>query len=151
MEELGSWWVALTLAHLAATAVMVGLIWTVQIVHYPLFALVGPQTYPDYQSQHMTRISVLLAVPWGVEALTGLAVVVLAPDAALRIVGVAALALQGAVVAVTALVAAPAHEKMLDGFVPELHRRLVRSNWVRTLLWTARGGLAVVLVWWSTP
>ena len=32
---------ALLAAHAAATWALVGLIWTVQVVHYPLFALVG--------------------------------------------------------------------------------------------------------------
>jgi hypothetical protein len=46
----------------------------------------------------------------------------------------------------TALVQAPIHGRLARGFDPALHRRLVRSNWVRTGLWTMRGLVAAILV-----
>jgi hypothetical protein len=38
--------------HLAATAAMVGLIWFVQVVHYPLFASVGADEFVAYENAH---------------------------------------------------------------------------------------------------
>jgi hypothetical protein len=40
----------------------------------------------------------------------------------------------------------PAHEGLSQRFDPDLTRRLVRTNWIRTIGWTARGVLAVVMV-----
>ena len=37
---------------------MVGMIWTIQIVHYPLFAFVGSETYEDFQAKHVEVIGV---------------------------------------------------------------------------------------------
>ena len=53
--------------HALSTWFMVGMIWTIQIVHYPLFAFVGSETYEDFQAKHVEVIGVLLVVPWLVE------------------------------------------------------------------------------------
>ena len=41
--------------HFAATFYMVGLVWFVQRAHYPLFAAVGSQQFPDYERAHALR------------------------------------------------------------------------------------------------
>jgi len=128
---------------------MVGLIWVMQIVHYPLFAQVGDATYGSFQSGHMRRISQVLFVPWGIEALTTVALVALAPTARLRVAAIVGLALFAAVTIVTGLLAAPIHGRLVDGFDDAEHVRLLAVNWARTLLWTARGVIALVIVWWA--
>lgn len=40
------------LLHLAACLFMVGVIWVVQVVHYPLFSRVGAAGFMDYAQQH---------------------------------------------------------------------------------------------------
>jgi hypothetical protein len=40
------------LAHAAATLFMVGLIWFVQVVHYPLFSRVGSDAFVPYAAAH---------------------------------------------------------------------------------------------------
>ena len=37
---------------LALTLYMTGMIWSMQILEYPLFALVGPQEFPAYHTRH---------------------------------------------------------------------------------------------------
>jgi hypothetical protein len=83
--------------------------------------------------------------PWvvlpamGVEVATALALAVLrwgTPDAPLALAGPGLL---GVIWASTALVQAPLHGRLVSGFDAEIHRRLVRSNWVRTLAWGFRG------------
>lgn len=128
---------------------MVGLIWVMQIVHYPLFARVGDATYGSFQSEHMRRISQVLFVPWGIEALTTLALVFLAPTNRLRIAAIVGAILFAAVTVVTGLLAAPIHGRLVDGFDPTDHGRLLAVNWVRTVLWSARGLVALAVVWWS--
>lgn len=139
--------VALALVHLAATGFMAGLSWTVHVVHYPLFARVGDGDYGGYQRAHMTRISWLLAVPWGTEVVSALALALFAPDGAAQVlawIGAIAVVL---LVAVTALLAAPAHGRLVAGFDPMLHRRLLAVDGVRVALWSLRLGLAVGIVW----
>jgi len=128
---------------------MVGLIWVMQVVHYPLFARVGDETYGGFQTEHMRRISQVLFIPWGLEALTTIALVVMAPTTRLRVIALIGAALFVAVTLITAGLAAPIHGRLVDGFDADEHRRLLAVNWPRTLLWTARGIVALFLVWWS--
>ena len=49
----------LLLLQLATTLPLAGLIWTIQVVHYPLFAGVGPARFAAYHADHshgMTRV-----------------------------------------------------------------------------------------------
>ena len=39
----------------------------------------------------------------------------------------------------------PAHRRLESGFDPMACRRLVRSNWARTIAWTLRGGVALAM------
>lgn len=133
--------------HAAATMAMVGLIWTVQVVHYPLFENVGAEVYPEYQSRHIDRIGAVLVVPWGLEGITIVALLVLAKERLMRTLAFTGAALMGLILLVTMIWAAPVHGELLDGFDPEQHDTLMWSNLIRTLLWTARGGVAMAMVW----
>lgn len=58
---------AVVLANLVVTGYLAGLIWCIQIVHYPLFATVGDAAFPGYHRAHLTRISAIVAAPMVVE------------------------------------------------------------------------------------
>ncbi|MBJ7294366.1 MAG: hypothetical protein JHC78_12585, partial [Ilumatobacteraceae bacterium] len=111
----------LLIAHLTTTLFMVGLIWTIHIVHYPLFAYVGESTYIAFQTQHVDQIGKLLLLPWLVEGLTLLCVLLLAFLGNHRDLRLPAF-LNGfgmAIALVTSGVwSAPAHGKLADGFDP---------------------------------
>jgi hypothetical protein len=47
-------------ANLAIAAALCGLIWTIQLVHYPLFALVGEAQWVAYGEAHRQRITWLV-------------------------------------------------------------------------------------------
>jgi len=132
----------LSLVHLVATWWMVGMIWVIQAIHYPLFALVG-DTYERYQQAHVDRIGNLVGLPWLVEGLCTLAVFAFAPTWRLRVLTtVSGLAMAGILLA-TVTVSAPVNGDLLDGFDQDLLDRLLVGNGVRTALWTLRGLLAV--------
>ena len=132
------------LAHVAATWTMVGVIWVMQLVHYPLFAYVGTETYTTYQTLHMNRITWIVLPVMALELITAVALVAgYGPDisSGLAWTGAGLLAL---IWALTGLVHAPLHGALSSGFDPQMHRWLVGSNWLRTLAWSIRG----VLVLW---
>lgn len=131
---------AVAAAHLAATLFMVGVIWFVQAVHYPLMAGL-PATYAR---DHAQRTGRLLGPVMLCELLTAAALAWALPDGA-RLAG---LALLLAIWASTWGVQVPCHRRLAAGFDPDAHRRLVATNWARTALWTARGALAVG---WGVP
>lgn len=138
--------VSLALVHLAATWFMVGLIWIIQVVHYPLFAEVGRSSFTGYEAGHTRRMGRLLVVPWGLETLTAAWLVVAPPPDVPWVLPVTGLGLSVVIALVTVAVAVPAHGTLSDHFEPAVHRRLVRSNWLRTVAWSARGVIALAIL-----
>ena len=136
----------LLLAHAAATVAMAGLIWFVQVVHYPLFGAVGAERFGAYESAHRRLTTRVVAPLMLAELATAAALPFRAGVARPEWVPWAGLALLGVVWASTWFVQVPLHETLSAGFDAGAHRRLVRSNWVRTAAWTARAALALWLV-----
>jgi hypothetical protein len=123
---------------------MVGLIWFVQIVHYPLFDRVGRDGFSTYETLHQTRTTLVVAPLMLTEALTAILLVWLQPTSVSAMFAWSGLALVGVIWASTFLWQVPAHERLAKAYDPVAHGALVRSNWVRTAAWTARG----LLVCW---
>jgi len=139
----------LIVIHAAATMFMVGLIWTIDYVHYPLFANVGESTYVSFQAEHVERIGKLLFVPWLTEGITLLGVLALAflgGRKALRVPAVINGAAMAVVLVISGFWSAPAHAKLADGFDKSLHDQLMTVNFIRTLAWTVCGISAVWIV-----
>lgn len=132
----------LLITQLASTLPLIGLIWTVQIVHYPLFKLVGDETQKAYQKAHMNRITWIVGPLMLAELTAAVLLWVGAPTGFWECAGVA---LVGIIWASTALIQVPCHGRLVEGFDPLAHRRLVDSNWIRTIAWTLRGGVVLVM------
>lgn len=132
----------LFLTHAAATWFMTGLIWVIQVVHYPLFARVGAAGYREYQMAHQGLITLVVGPAMLVEAAAALLLLLERRDA-LTLAGALLLA---AVWASTAFLQVPAHNALSGGFDAEAHARLVGTNWIRTIGWTARGFIALLLL-----
>jgi hypothetical protein len=132
--------------HLVATLVMVGVIWMVQLVHYPLFQLVGRDYYRTYHLAHTRSIARLVVPVMVIEAVTAVALVSLfgqRPGAT----GVwAALVLLGVIWGSTALIQVRQHQALARGFDAGVHRALVLGNWLRTVAWTLRGAVLIALL-----
>lgn len=134
------------IAHLASTWGMVGLIWMVQAVHYPLFLAVGQDDFVAYERAHTKRISYIVGPLMGVESLTALALLPLRPEGVSLYLVLAGLVLLGVIHASTVLLQVPAHTKLSESYDRSVIERLVRSNWIRTVGWTLRGFLAAAAV-----
>ena len=133
------------LAHVAATLFMVGVIWFVQVVHYPLFGRVGRAGFAAYSVAHSRLTGLVVGPPMLVEAATALALVVSTPPGVSPVLVWTGLVLLAAVWLSTALLQAPRHTLLGRGFDLPAHRFLVASNWLRTILWSLRG-LVVLLM-----
>jgi hypothetical protein len=134
----------LLLAHAAATLAMAGLIWFVQVVHYPLMARVDAAGFAGYERSHARRTTWVVAPLMLVEAGLALLFVVRPPanvPVAQAWIGVGLVALLWAS---TAALQVPLHHRLARGFDQEAHRRLVASNWIRTAAWSVRGALALL-------
>ncbi|MDZ4699106.1 MAG: hypothetical protein SH809_05310 [Rhodothermales bacterium] len=131
----------LLLVNAFVTWFMLGVILVIQIVHYPLFSRVGREGFAAYQRAHERAITWVVFPPMAVELATAIALVARPPagvPAQLLWVG---LGLVGVIWASTAFLQVPQHTRLEAGFSADAHRKLVRTNWIRTAAWTLRAGL----------
>ena len=129
--------------NLASTWFMVGVIWFVQIVHYPLFGKTGTERFVEYQGSHQRLTTWVVAVPMLAEAATACLLVFNPPPVNIGLVLLAA----GLLIIIwvsTALLQVPCHDELTRGFNAGVHRQLVLTNWLRTICWTLRG---ILLCW----
>lgn len=134
------------LCHAAATLYLVGVVWFVQRVHYPLFAGVGFQHFPAYQRDHVARVTPIVAPIMLIEAGTGLALLAFPPPNVPLMLPGLGLGLLGIIWLSTFLLQVPRHDELKTGFDAASHQRLVATNWIRTILWSLRGGLVLGMI-----
>ena len=122
--------------HLALASLMVGVIWVIQLVHYPSFRFTDREKYVSFQIFHMRKISFIVMPVMVLEFLSGLLLVLYHSnhESLLRISFILLLIIW----LVTALFFAQVHQKLSKGYDETLVRKLVSFNWIRTLLWTIR-------------
>ncbi len=133
----------LVLTHLTATLFMVGVIWFVQIVHYPLFDRVAPSAFTAYSDAHSRLTTYVVGPPMLLELATGILLLVFRPVGVPAAVLWFGLTLIAIIWLSTALLQVPRHEVLGAGFEEITHRGLVVTNWIRTVAWTLRGMLVL--------
>lgn len=137
----------LLFTQLATTLALTGVIWLVQIVHYPLFQFVGDARYREFHEAHMNWITYIVAPLMIAEAVTAGAIIFYPPpNSDIRLLWLG-LILVVVVWASTFFLQVPLHEKLATGFDVDTHRALVSTNWFRTLAWTARAALVLWFAW----
>ena len=123
-------------AHLCCTWALVGLIWTIQLVVYPQFFRIAPAEFGDFHFAHCRRIGILIAPLVLVEFGSAVWLLIVGRRGILFEVSIGLLLLNGLS---TAVFQAPMHLKLMQGFDAPTVRRLIGTNWVRTISWTLRG------------
>lgn len=132
------------LIHYAATVFMTGVIWVIQLVHYPLFDRVGDAQFAGYEASHVARITWVVGPPMLAEAFTALALLSSPMPRVPGWVPWVGAALLAVVWLSTAVWQVPQHDVLARGFDRDAYETLVRTNAVRTAAWTAR---AALLTW----
>lgn len=135
----------LFVVNLAATLIMVGAIWVVQLVHYPLFAQVGAPTFQMYHADHNVLITYIVLPMMLLEAGTAALFIIQRPSYISTAAAWLGLILVGVAWGATLFLSVPQHSILAHGFNAEAHRILVSTNWFRTIAWSLRG----VLVLWQ--
>ncbi|NIL97856.1 MAG: hypothetical protein GTO53_08960 [Planctomycetales bacterium] len=138
---------SLLLVNLAATLMMVGLIWFVQIVHYPLFEHAeGPQ-FKALARDHQRLTTWVVAPLMITELVTAAALIYWRPPNIGNASTLLAFAIVVLIWLITYLVQVPQHEVLSSGYDQQVVRELVRENWWRTAAWSCRGLLVLSMVY----
>ena len=131
----------LLVLQLASTLALFGLIWFVQVVHYPLFDKVGFQAFQQYEESHQRRTTWVVAPLMLTEAGTAVASLWIRPPNVSLPFAICGLVLVAVIWASTFFWQVPVHQLLVGAFDASAHRELVHGNWVRTAAWTARAAL----------
>lgn len=134
------------LVHVFATHFMVGLIWFVQIVHYPLFANIGNAQFKEYEERHQRLTTWVVGPVMLVELITAAALLRYGP-AELTTPAWFGLGLLVLIWLATATLSVPAHKALTVEYSANAYQKLVSTNWIRTAAWTVRGLLVLVLTY----
>lgn len=152
------------LLHGLATCLMAGLCWCVQVVHYPMMGRVPGEMLKQYAAEHARRITWFVAPVMLIEAVTaGLLLLMAVAGQNLGsewawgwasgwawvqgdwrvLVGTGVLVV---IWVSTFGVLVPLHGKLQMTGDVSVVGKLVRHNWVRTVLWTVRAVLALMVL-----
>jgi uncharacterized membrane protein len=138
------------LVHLASTLYLTGLIWVIQLVHYPLMDRVPASRFDEFHAQHTRRISLVVIPPMLVELATAGWLAWQPPGRAPAGLTWIGLALLAVVWLSTFALQVPQHTRLSRGFEAAAHRRLVRGNWIRTAAWSLRAAVALAIAIMAT-
>lgn len=133
-------------AHAVCALLMTGVILFVQIVHYPLMRLVPAEVGIGYAKSHQRRTTIVVAPIMLTELALALVLLTSGATGPAGAMIVAACLLLAAAWLSTFFVQVPLHHRLVLDPDAATVRRLVATNWVRTVAWAARAVLSVLIV-----
>ena len=131
----------------ASALVMTGVIWFVQIVHYPLLAIVPVENAKVVAGEHQSRTAWVVGAPMAVEGVTTLWLMFDRPvDVPWQLAWAGGVCVAIALLC-TVLLSVPRHARMAENPDAKVGRELVLTNWPRTVAWSLHGiiGAAILL------
>jgi len=136
----------LLLVHAFATLFMTGVIWFVQVVHYPLFTAITPEAFPQYERRHTFLTTFVVLPPMFIELITAGWLAFAPPveiDQRLTWIGFGLAVLLWLS---TFLIQVPCHRALEKAHDKRVIRRLVQTNWLRTAAWSVRAVLSLLMI-----
>lgn len=136
---------AVLVAQLIGSAGMFGVIWVIQLVHYPLMKKVPAEAFGVFEAEHQRRITHVVGPLMALEGMSVLAVFFFRPTCLSFTITLVGGLVEAVAIGTTAFVSAPMHGRMAASGSPQLLDRLIATNWIRTVAWTARAALAIMM------
>ena len=133
--------IATTLQYLTTIALF-GLIWTIQLVHYPAFRYVAEEQFNSFQKMHSFNITLFVA-PLMIFELLAAGFLLVAPSISLSQAILFLIVLL--IWMSTFFLSVPYHNTLSKGKDERVIEKLILTNWIRTILWTLKLILIMVL------
>ena len=131
--------------HIVSTSIMVGVIWIMQLVHYPSFSFINIEDYKSFQEFHMKRISLVVIPAMTIELTSGILIFWIHQTN--NIFFNVSLFCLFFIWSITAILFSKMHQKLTLGYQILIVTKLVNLNWIRTISWTLRLGLVLFVGW----
>lgn len=129
----------------ALTFMMVGVMWFMQIVHYPLYKKIK-EGFGDYERTYLRRSSLLLAPLMLGEAVTALLLIGLTKSSVTTRLAALNLIFLTIIWIATLLFQVVQQQKLAVRFSAHIHHALLGTNWIRVTLWSLRGLILIALL-----
>ena len=114
---------------------LTGVIWTIQLVHYPSFHFIDKLSFTNFHNFHERRISIIVMPLMFIELITSIA---LYTHNMWSIVFTLNLLVVVLIWCSTFFVQVPIHSILSQKKDKDLIEKLVNTNWIRTFLWSMR-------------
>ena len=111
------------------------LIWIIQLVHYPSFHYIDPSKFTAFHKHHSKSITIIVMPLMLAELFISFLLAYKSGFAPLESV---ALAMVIGVWLSTFLIQIPLHDQLSDENDPIVVSKLVKTNWIRTVLWSGK-------------
>ena len=132
--------------HLVSACIMVGVIWFVQLVHYPLLAVVPVESAKQVAEKHQKWTGIVVGPPMAVEGVSTLILWANTPAGVWWWLTWANGACLAVALLCTIFLSVPRHARMVEAPDAQVGKELVLTNWPRTIAWTMCGLLAAVML-----
>jgi hypothetical protein len=130
--------------YLYSNLFLIGLIWTVQVVHYPSFKYVDKDKYNDFQQFHMSAITFIVMPAMVIELFSGIVLTLTQFQNLWFILSFICLVF---IWGWTFFVNVPIHSKLVKDSSDDLISDLVKSNWPRTIAWSLKLVFTVLYIY----
>ena len=121
--------------HIISTSIMVGVIWVIQLVHYPSFKYVNESDYINFQKYHMSNISYIVFPVMFTELITALIILFFGEKSLFFVLSLICLFL---IWVITGVLFTKYHSILKEGKDLMIIEKMIKANWIRALLWTMR-------------
>jgi hypothetical protein len=138
--------VVILLVYVAATLSMAGVSWFLQVVHHPLYDLVGREGFAAYETAYNRLIGPVIFLPTLAAILAALLLLAQRPPEVGLWPVLVELALLVVTTISTVVLQAPQHAILSRGFDERAYRTLLQTQCIRTAAWTVGGVVALALV-----
>ena len=128
--------------NLVISLIATGLIWTIQLVHYPSMKFIPEEKFTAYHNFHSQRISILAIPIMLIELFTSFGLLYQNGSAYNHIFTIN-LILVISIWISTFLIQVPMHNTLSSAKNTRVLNHLILSNLIRTILWTTRSLLMV--------
>lgn len=120
---------------------MTGIIWLIQILHYPSFKFIAENRFKEFHSFHSSRITYIVAPVMVVELLTAFALC-WSNQAVYTWNFILVILLW----ALTGFISVPIHNSLSVIYDLKKIDQLVNTNWFRTAIWTFRSAAILYFI-----
>ena len=122
---------------------MAGLIWMVQLVHYPSFLFVGADDFEAFQQHHVKSIDKIVIPVMVAEITSSFGLAWVDGWFSMNAIGFYIVI---SIWAATGLFSVPAHSILEKRKDEQAINKLISTNWTRTTLWTLKSALSFYLL-----